>query len=163
MACVYLIVGNTGAGKSTYAAKLAERENAIIFSVDEWMKTLFFMDMPDPPLYSWALERTQRCESQQLTETRKVVSKGVPVILDLGFFGKSQRERVADFLKDHGCDYQVHYLDVDKETRWDRVSHRNEAQTETFQFEVSREIFDFCETIFESMDDEERKSAVIVG
>ncbi len=56
LAKVLLVVGNTGAGKSTYSAQLAARENAIVFSVDEWMKTLFFMDMPDPPLYSWATD-----------------------------------------------------------------------------------------------------------
>ncbi|WP_419904818.1 AAA family ATPase [Kiloniella sp.] len=163
MAKVFLIVGNAGAGKSTYAGQLAARKNAIVFSVDEWMKTLFFMDMPDPPLYFWALERTQRCEAQQLSESLKILDKGISVILDIGFFARSQRERVQDFLCDHGVVFETHYLDVDKETRWERVDYRNQAQTETFQFEVSREIFEFCETIFEPLDEDERANAVVVS
>ncbi|MFD2205634.1 AAA family ATPase [Kiloniella antarctica] len=163
MAKVFLIVGNTGAGKSTYSTQLSERENAIIFSVDAWMKTLFFMDMPDPPSYSWALERTQRCEIQQLSESLKILDKGISVILDIGFFAKSQRARVQDFLTDQGVVFETHFLDVNKATRWERVNHRNQAQTETYQFEVSRENFEFCETIFEPLDDVERTQAVVVS
>ncbi len=162
MTKAFLIVGNTGAGKSTYSAQLAERHNGIVFSVDEWMKTLFFMDMPDPPLYYWALERTQRCETQQLNESLKILGKGISVILDIGFFARSQRERVQDFLMDNGVVFETHFLDVDKETRWDRVNHRNQAQTETFLFEVSREIFEFCETIFEPLGEDERAKALVV-
>ncbi len=66
MAKAYLIVGNVGAGKSTYAGKLAAEENAEIFTNDEWMTTLFMMEMPDPPEYEWALERTRRTERQIL-------------------------------------------------------------------------------------------------
>ena len=163
MSKVFLIVGNTGAGKSTYSAQLADRENAIVFSVDEWMKTLFTADIPEPLLYSWALERTQRCETQQLSESLKILSKGISIILDLGFFSRSQRERVQDFCRDHGIVFETHFLDVDMETRWERVNHRNETKPETYQFEVSREIFEFCETIFEPLDDAERETAVVLS
>ncbi len=85
------------------------------------------------------------------------------MILDIGFFARSQRERVQDFLRDHGVGFEIHFLDMDKATRWDRVDHRNQARTETFPFEVSREIFEFCETIFEPLDDDELAKAVVVS
>ncbi|MCZ4279870.1 ATP-binding protein [Kiloniella laminariae] len=162
MAQVFLIVGNTGAGKSTYAAKLAQQEKAHIFAVDVWMKNLFLMDMPDPASYEWALERTQRIEVQQLIETLGLLEKGMSVILDIGFFARSQRQRVANFLRQNDHIPQVHYLDVDKETRWQRVQDRNRGESETYQFEVSREVFEFCETIFEPLGEEERAQAFVL-
>jgi len=158
---VFLIVGNTGAGKSTHAAQWAKREHAHIFSVDEWMKSLFMQDMPDPPSYAWALERTERTESQMLSESIKLLKLKVNIILDIGFFSIKQRKRVREFFLHHGVDPIVHYLDVDKETRWQRVNHRNTEQSETYQFDVSRDVFEFCETIFEPLTEDEQKLAVI--
>ena len=90
----YLIVGNVGAGKSTYAADLAVREQAHIFTVDEWMVTLFLEDAPDPIEYDWALERTERIERQILSEAVKLARLDLSIILDLGFFSRDQRDRV---------------------------------------------------------------------
>ncbi|WP_162906874.1 AAA family ATPase [Algihabitans albus] len=162
MTTVSLIVGNTGAGKSTYAAKLSHAQDAHVFAVDEWMKTLFLADQPNPPSYEWALERVERIEVQILRESLRLLERRVNVILDLGFFQKVQRMRVLDFFSRQGQTAVVHYLDVDKETRWQRVNHRNTRQTETYQFEVSREIFEFCETIFEPLDGGELRDAVVV-
>ncbi|MDV7339447.1 ATP-binding protein [Terasakiella sp. A23] len=151
----YLIIGNTGAGKSTYAKKLAVEKKAHIFNVDQWMKTLFLMDMPDPPQYQWALERTQRIERQMLLDGVQLLSNQINIILDIGFFAREQRDRVKSVLTKAGFTYECHYLDISKETRWQRVQQRNTEKTDTFQFEVSQEIFEFCETIFEVMDEDE--------
>lgn len=152
---VFLIVGNTGAGKSTYASKLAKDENSIVYSGDEWFKTLFFPDLPNPSTYEWALERTERIEVQILKESLKVLSKSINIILDIGFFKKTQRQRVLEFYHQNKIETEIHYLDIDKQTRWLRVDERNKKKTATFEFEVSREIFEFCETIYEPLDEVE--------
>ena len=43
---IYLICGSTGAGKTTYAIQLTAKVGAVRFSIDEWMKALFWMDAP---------------------------------------------------------------------------------------------------------------------
>src|SRR5689334_16988583 len=43
---VHLICGSTGAGKTTYARRLADEIGAVVFSIDEWMAALFWMDAP---------------------------------------------------------------------------------------------------------------------
>lgn len=151
----YLIVGNTGAGKSTYSAKLAEETNAYILTNDEWFNTLYFKDMPDVDTYAWALERTERIEKQILTEAVKLLDRNINVILDLGFFKVKQRQRVKKHLEQNKHNSCLHYLDVDMETRWQRVEQRNADQGDSFQFHVSRPIFEFCETIFEPLSEEE--------
>ena len=40
MGKVHLILGPQGAGKSTYARHLAQKESATRFSIDEWMQKL---------------------------------------------------------------------------------------------------------------------------
>ncbi|MFM8941474.1 MAG: AAA family ATPase, partial [Phenylobacterium sp.] len=41
---LHVIFGPSGAGKSTYAADLARRERAVVFSIDDWMARLFAQD-----------------------------------------------------------------------------------------------------------------------
>lgn len=162
MAKVSLMVGNTGAGKSTFSRKLAAQEDAHIFAIDEWMNALFMMDMPPPGTFEWAMERIERLESQLLKETLKLLGRDINVILDFGFVSKEQRMRVENFFQDANRDVSAYYFDIPASTRWERVQKRNATQAETYQFHVSKKVFDFCETIFEPMDEEERKRAVII-
>jgi predicted kinase len=148
---IYLIAGNTGAGKSTYTRNLAQKEDAYIFSGDEWFKTLFLADVPSPSTYKWALERTERIEDQIVKEALKLIIKDMNVILDLGFFKRVQRKRVEQFFNENNVKTSLHFLDIDKKLRWERVNKRNFEKSESFEFEVSREIFEFGETIFEGL------------
>ena len=158
-----LIVGNVGAGKSTYAHELVRTQDAHLFSVDEWMNNLFRADLPEDDAYEWSLVRLQRIEKQILSEALRLIDRNIQVILDLGFFGREQRTRIINFLLEQHQKPVIHYLDVDKGTRWQRVNHRNTHKTETFQFHVSQETFEFCETIFEPLDTEERRRAIIIN
>lgn len=158
-----MIVGSTGAGKTTYSMKLAEETGAVRFSVDEWMAELFMMDAPNPLSYQWALERTERCEARMLAVCKQLAVEGPDVIMDLGFFKRSQRERVWRALVETGMAVRVHFLDVPAETRWQRVSHRNETKGETFSLEVTRGMFDFCEDLFEAPTQSELAGAVVVN
>lgn len=157
MAKVYMVVGNVGAGKSTFAHKLAEKKNAHVFTVDEWMKNLFWMDAPEPPSYQWALERTERIDRQILLETVRLTQKGLPVILDIGFFTVKQRKSVLSYLKEKNVETSIYYLDVDKHTRWKNIERRNQTKEGTYQFDVSKDVFEFCETLFEPLTEEEKQ------
>lgn len=159
MSKAHLIVGNVGAGKSTYATQLSAKIKGHVFTIDDWMTNLFHPDKPDPMTYEWALERVERCEHQILKETIDLLKLGTPIILDLGFFSEAQRTRVMDKLTAYSMNARIHYLDVDKDTRWMRVQQRNTEMGDTFKFEVSREVFDFCETIFEPLSHIEHEHA----
>jgi predicted kinase len=47
MVNLHLIIGSTGAGKSTYARTLATRHSGVRFAIDEWMLELFEPDRPE--------------------------------------------------------------------------------------------------------------------
>jgi hypothetical protein len=49
----------------------------------------------------------------------------------------------------------LHFVDVPSKPRWQRVQKRNAEQAETFQFEVTRGMFDFIEGLWETPDEAE--------
>ncbi len=153
---VYLICGSTGSGKTTYSKKLVKEFRAINFSIDEWMKTLFWMDAPNPPTFEWAIERVSRCETLIWQQTKEASSLGYNVVLDLGFSEIKQRAKFYKLLKDAAISYELHFLDVPRDIRWERVSNRNNS-LDNRSINVSRENFDWMESYFEPPTEEEQK------
>ncbi|MFK5958717.1 MAG: ATP-binding protein, partial [Lutibacter sp.] len=58
---------------------------------------------------------------------------------------------------------KLHFLDISKETRLKRVLNRNKEKGETFEFEVTKEDFDFMENWFEKPNEMELKNGVITS
>jgi predicted kinase len=148
---IHLICGSTGAGKTTYAMGLSARLGGVRFSIDEWMTVLFWMDTPQPLNPTWSLERVERCLTQIWTVAQQIAARGVPCVLDTGFGQAKSRARFARLAKDAGLTVQLHLLDVAAEERWRRVQARNAQKGETYQlgFDVTREMFDFVEGLWE--------------
>jgi predicted kinase len=151
----HIICGSTGAGKSTYAKRLADEVGGIHFAIDEWMVALFWKDSPDPIEFEWAMERVNRCEVQIAAMATQCVTRGVPAILDLGFTKAAHRQKFADIAGAASIDIALHFLDVPADVRWLRVQQRNAQKGETFSLEVGRDMFDFVEGMWEAPDDHE--------
>jgi predicted kinase len=148
---VHLICGSTGAGKTTYALRLSEHLGAVRFSIDEWMAALFWMDTPRPLDPEWSMERVERCLTQIWAVVLRIAAQNVPCVLDIGLGKAQSRTRFAELAGDAGLSVQLHVLDVPAEERWRRVEARNAQKGETYQlgFDVSREMFDFVEGLWE--------------
>ncbi len=145
----HLVCGSTGAGKTTYSLALAQRLNAVRFSIDEWMVGLFAKDKPEPMQFAWVVERVERCEDQIGRLATQCARCGVAPVLDLSFLRASNRANFASVAEQSGFSVALHFLDVPAEERWNRVNERNETRGETFSLTVSRPIFDFMEKIWE--------------
>jgi len=155
MATAHFIYGSTGAGKTTKSIELLKKSNAIVFSIDEWMKTLFWKDSDENTDLDWALERVARCEDQIWKTAKEVLSKNISVVFDLGFSKREQREKFKDLLRKENFKFEVHFLDIDVEIRKKRVQERNLEQDKTQSIYVSDETFDWMETYFEKPGDDE--------
>lgn len=153
---VHLICGSTGAGKSTYSHQLSDRLGAVRFSIDEWMSALYWMDTPQPLQAAWSMERAERCLQQIWRVASQVARRGVPCVLDIGFGEAKTRRRIYDLAAEAELTAHLHLLDVPAEERWRRVEMRNAERGATYQlpFDVTREMFDFCETMWEPPSDE---------
>jgi predicted kinase len=152
---IHLVCGSTGAGKTTYARRLAEELGAVRFSIDEWMTALYWMDAPQPIDASWSMERVERCNALIWCSACEIARRGVACVLDLGLGSAQQRRRFLDLAFELGFAAQLHFIDLPAEERWRRVEARNQAGEGELPFAVTRDMFDFVESLFEAPDEEE--------
>jgi predicted kinase len=154
---IHLLCGSTGAGKTTYARELSQQIGAVRFSIDDWMATLFWMDSPQPLKPAWSMERVERCLSQIWATASQVAARGTPCVLDIGFAQAQSRARFVGLARQARLSVQLHFIDVPASERWRRVEERNAERGETYNlpFDVTREMFDFVETLWEPPTDEE--------
>jgi len=157
MARLILVCGPTGAGKTTYSLSLAKEIDAIRFSIDPWMQTLFSKDMTTLD-YSWMMERVNRCYEQIWQVSKQILAISVNVILDLGFTSKAQRDIFSNRARELEISPEIHYLSAPKSIRKQRVNKRNvEKDPSVYAFEVTDMMFNFMEPKFEIPDQEELK------
>nr|WP_299684067.1 ATP-binding protein [uncultured Dokdonia sp.] len=159
---IHMILGNTGAGKTTYALSLRDKEQGVIFSIDHWNKTLFLDDKTPEDGVDWFLERIERSDTMIQSIVAQMATAGTPAILDLGFAKKERRDRFYAFAKAYNIPIQLHFLDIPLEIRKQRVMQRNQEKGETFQFEVSETDVEFMESWFEKPTPKELAHAHII-
>lgn len=160
---IHLIIGNTGSGKTTYSHELKKKNNGVIFSIDKWNNTLFLPDKKQTDGLEWFLERIERAETIILNLIDQLEASKIDSILDLGLSKLEHREKFRKFATINGYQITSHFLDIPKETRLTRVMQRNKEQGDTFEFEVSKENFDFMETWFEKPTETEMIGIVIIS
>jgi predicted kinase len=159
---IHLIVGNTGSGKTTYSNKLKSKTNGIIFSIDKWNNTLFLADKKPSDGLEWFLERIERAEKMIMDLVKQLENSKTDSILDLGLSKFEHREKFRKFANLNNYELTTHFLDISKNTRLNRVMKRNTEKGETFEFEVSKENFDFMETWFEKPTGKEMIGGIII-
>jgi predicted kinase len=90
----YILIGAPGAGKSTYAKKLAETENAVVISGDDVRVELYgSAEIQGNWFEIW--DRIDELVSE---------SCGMPVILDNTHYRKDYREEAITLLRSYGYD-----------------------------------------------------------
>ena len=164
MSKVILVCGNTASGKSTYSMKIAKEYNAVWFSIDSWMQTLYGEDYnPGKNDFAWLLERTERCKKLIRSIAERNIEQDINIVLEIGFGDIKSREYYHKWGSDHGAEVYVHYLDVPVEIRRERVRKRNSEKGETFSFEVTDEMFDYVEHLFVPPSDKENINLVSIA
>lgn len=159
----HLIYGPVGAGKTTYAKRKAEELNAVVFTMDEWMTSLFQDDYGPQTNRKWLLERSRRCEKQIWKLSRQILNSGIDVILDLGLWERADRDWHAEYCDKHGIEYEFYYVNASVSLRRDRVFDRNLLKPETYEFEVTDVMFASIEELFESPDADELTRSINVN
>lgn len=158
-----LVCGPSGAGKTTYSLSLSKEYDAVRFSIDPWMQTLFIKDMTSLD-YPWIVERVDRCCDQIWQISEQILSLGGNVILDLGFSTKAQRSVFSARAKVLNIFSEIHYLDAPKDIRKKRIEKRNaDKDPSVYAFEVTDVMFNFMEPHFEIPDHQELKNGCKVN
>ena len=144
---IHLVIGPVGAGKSTFAARLARDHAAVRLTLDQWMATLFSPDRPPERVIEWYVARAARSVDQICTVAREIIDTGTEVVLEIGLLAR--REREAFYGRVFGCDLTVHVLDAAREVRRRRVEQRNRERGPTFSMVVPPEIFELASDLWE--------------
>lgn len=164
-----IVFGMTGAGKTTYCDHLFSQSVGHVFSIDRWMKALYWQDMPDQPdikwfqdNQDWYVQRIARCESLITQEVNKLLALGTSCILDLGFSTVAHRQTFIQLGEKAKVNITLHFLDVPKQERWQRVEKRNSEQAATFSMHVDEGMFNYMEDIFEPCSETEAPYLVTI-
>lgn len=124
MAKCIMICGRICSGKTTYAESLRKEHCAVILSIDEIMLSLFGKDAGEHHD-----EYVAKTERYLLQKSLAIIEVGVNVIFDWGFWTKEKRDFVKNFYREHGVDYEFHYLDIG-DTEWKKRLEKRNAEIE---------------------------------
>jgi hypothetical protein len=146
LATAFLVYGYIGSGKTTVARQIAEDQNAIRFSSDEWVAGLFGSFEGAVPDFDAALERV---ESMLQTVWTRCLTLGTDVVLDFGFWARSQRDQVRARVADLGAVSRLVEVPCEPDIAWARVKRRNKDLRGSV--EISQLTFELLRAKFEPL------------
>lgn len=125
MSKLIAICGKVCSGKSYYAAKLREKENAVILSCDDVTMTLFDNDLGDNHDVM-----VKKIMTHLKDVSIKIINTNTNVILDWGFWSKKDREELTEYYQKKNIPIEWHYICVDDETWNKNIEERNKRLEE---------------------------------
>lgn len=151
MAQIFMICGRICCGKSTFSKQLAKENKAVILSVDE-ITLLFGQYLGDAHD-----EFVTKTENYLLEKAVECVQNGISVVLDWGFWQKSQRNSVKQFFTGMNIATQLYYIDVADDVWHSRLKQRNIAVAagKSDAYYIDTNILTKFESRFEKPDDTE--------
>ncbi len=136
-ATVYLICGFIGAGKSTFSKQLEDKTGAVRITKDNWSICLIGNDPTIDGYADW--------DSKIIGLSRDfafyLAGKGIDVIMDEGFWARSERDEMKEKIEKIGAKCLLYYVECPIEVARKRVVGRNQNSKKD-SFEISNEMFD---------------------
>ena len=120
MARVIAICGKICSGKSYYSNQIKNKEKAVILSCDEITNMLF-----DNNLGENHDAISKRIKEYLLLKATQIVNAGTNVILDWGFWSKSERIFIKQYYISKGIACEWHYININDESWHKNIDERN--------------------------------------
>jgi predicted kinase len=149
MATAHLIHGYLGAGKTTLAQRLEHEVGAVRFTPDEWMGRLFGDNPPAAIFQEKAAAILEIMEPLWL----RCLTLGVDVVLDYGFWRRSERDRARHLAGEAGANTLLYALSCEEEEALRRVSVRNADKPH--RLFIAPETFALLKARFEALEPDE--------
>lgn len=134
----YVICGFIGAGKTTFARKLEKETKAIRITKDEWIIKIFGNKITSDKNF----ERYDKNITELATDIAfEILKSGGDVIIDEGFWVKSQRDDIKKKILNIGAKPILYYVECPVERMRERVINRSKTPP-LDSFEINEEMFD---------------------
>lgn len=119
-----MMVGLPGSGKTTRAKEIEKTQNAVRFSPDEWVAELYEHRMDG----KHHKQTRAQVEKLQWGLGKRLLTLGQDVILENGFWSRTERQRYIGEAKAIGALVKIDYEDVPVEELWERAVKRPETR-----------------------------------
>ena len=152
---VYLISGQICSGKTTYSKNLEKITNAIRFTPDEWMLRLYPFSIENEEFDSYYYI----CCDIAWKTAKKLIKRNIDIILDFGFWKKSDRMKYIKLVQETGAEYKLIHVACSESIIRERLQKRNDNFPEGC-FHLTEEMFNFFAPGFETPDKDETFEAL---
>lgn len=142
MPTVIALCGLPGSGKTTCAKRIEAERPALRLSEDEWVSGVF----GESAVHDDRVR--ERIKEVQWNIAARAVRLGVDVVLDWGFWGRSERDDFRARSAELGARFELVYLNVPRDELWRRIQARNDALPDD-SFYVDAAVFDACCQMFQ--------------
>lgn len=128
-----LLCGKMGAGKTTKAKEIAQNQNAVLLSEDDWLESLYpdeIQSLSDYIAYSHRLKAKIKPLVQDL------LNKGLDVVMDFPANTVNQREWLKSIFDEINAPHELIFIDLNdekclKQIQQRRIEQPHRAKTDT--------------------------------
>jgi predicted kinase len=140
MPTLFMICGLPGSGNTTLARQIESEQRALRLSPDEWMARIVGEGYDEA--------RRAAVESVQWEIAGRLLALGIDVILENGFWSRSERDGFKARARALGAETKLYFLDVDRNELLRRLALRNVALPRD-TFHVDEALLNSCINSFE--------------
>jgi len=148
----YVICGFIGSGKTTFARKLEKETGAIRITKDEWIIKIYGNKITSDKNFAIYDGKITKLATNIAF---KILESGKDVIIDEGFWVKSQRDDIKKKILNAGAKPILYYVECPVEKMRERVVSRSKNPP-IDSFEISGEMFNKYLKYWESPSEDEK-------
>ena len=141
-----LMCGLPGSGKTTAAKNLASSMPAVRLCPDDWLRGLG-IDLFDESV-------RDRLECQLWSLAKELLKLGQNVILEFGFWSRSERDKKRLWAHDNDMTVELHFLDVPIPELLRRVQSRHSKDSDS-EAHITRDHLEEWSRAFQTPDEDE--------